>query len=544
MNDIHDTRDNAIQLNSKETLVHNSSKKDEYNLKKDNNIKNIDNITIERDTISTSLNTENQLNLEEENDSYSSKIKENKKNLNDLNAKKNKENKTLSENRNNFNKKNYKIINEVFKDISSEVDEPVLEFLIKNQDKPINEDIEQYNITSNHNNNRNNEIIEKENCTFSPLQSSSKLYKDSIPPLQLESQEPINNNKNNNNRISPKNERMYYPYPCLDNLTVNSVIYYYQLIAQYFLNNPDQVEVFRPVLYSLWTHNQWFYLIYSSMFYQWLLQYRLSFIPQLNIFIKASNRLFWYDTDHQTRKYYDVYQKVKQRLLDRSLWKGLYESIEELQKSQQPSPDQIQSALIRNRRIWVDFFHIISIFYFYYEKSMDMINEFRQVLNQQYEEYILDSPLVQQKGSVLSIDDIFVRGIIRHLSLIKHEETLIRYMERCTIFSSWNINPTTKVKLQSCLYSFTRPGGPTYPPRPVRVKSREVLGRLFPKGRFSRLLVNLFFRLLHPFYTVNSIFDWFFTDIPNTIKYHYNKVLNYLNFFRNVKKDKDKNKLE
>eukprot|EP01132_Coremiostelium_polycephalum_P003918 gene3918-4892_t len=357
----------------------------------------------------------------------------------------------------------------------------------------------------------------------------------SMPPLNLGGDSDSTTAATNTNSTYSS---IFFPYPCLDNLQDElqqqsqqqtpkkqpTTIYYYQLIAQYFLNNPDQVESYRPLLYTLWTSGQWFYLIYSSLFYMWLLEYRLSLIPQLNIFIKATNRLFWYDKDHNTTKYTEIYMTIKRKLLDRSLWNGINETT-----------DENNSNLTRNRRIWVDFYHIISVFYFYYEHSTDGLEEFRKNISQQYQDYILDPLFLQQQKiqqqqqqnnnndsldhfwGVLSVDDIFVRGVIRHLSLIKHEEILIRYIDRCIVFKDWSLNPTTKVKLQSCLYSLTKPGSPAYVPRSVRIASRNILDQLFPEGRLSRYTVNLFFRLLHPYYSAGSIIHWLYSTVKSYI---------------------------
>ncbi|EGC35529.1 hypothetical protein DICPUDRAFT_152145 [Dictyostelium purpureum] len=538
------------------------------------------------------------LNLESNNKHSSFKILEKKKSLDNLEL--NPFLKSLSEKRNNFIKKitqkvwstlnqatsddlstsqKDRIIQEVFKDISLEIDEPVFEYLTTLSDK----DIEKVN----------NNLNQSQPQSSSPINS---------PSIQSGSKSPttftIPTFKNSSKKDGILNN--YYPYPCLDvaakrlkltptayisntspstsmlNTSSSSTrigsgsstlgssgkgilnsstssgsgyhssgsgsgkenspnekeIYYYQLISQYFLNNPDKVELFRPLLQSLWTNNQWFYLIYGSMFFSWLLEYRLSLTPQLNILIKASNRLFWYDCDRYTRKYYQIYSTIKQKLVDRSLWNGLCEASKDLESTSSNDPDLMRTNLLRNRRIWIDFYHIISVFYFYYEKTNEGLDEFRYNINRQYQDFILDTiqkkhiasennnnnsnsnneptpGISSTKELVLSIDDLFVRGVIKHLNLIKHEETLIGYIDRCLVFKeNWDLNPTTKVKLQSCLYSLTKPGSPAYVPRSVRTKSRAVLDQLFPNGKFSRHTVNLFFRLLHPYYSIGSIIHW------------------------------------
>eukprot|EP00951_Prasinocladus_malaysianus_P003672 scaffold25986_cov53-Prasinocladus_malaysianus.AAC.1 len=61
-----------------------------------------------------------------------------------------------------------------------------------------------------------------------------------------------------------------------------------------------------------------------------------------------------------------------------------------------------------------------------------------------------------------------------------------------------NLEDVTRIKLQGELYMLTNPGGPRYPPAPVRKAAADTLDILFPHGALMRRTVNAVFRALHP----------------------------------------------
>ncbi|EFA81131.1 hypothetical protein PPL_05968 [Heterostelium album PN500] len=371
------------------------------------------------------------------------------------------------------------ILKELFRNVASELDDSVLEYLQCVENK------------------QSSPMRPKNFTSFSPLHLSADNV--SLPPMTLlneYSDSPIQITKLPHPPTA-FDKSQYHSYPILDDKSTPT-IYYYQLISQYFYNVPSEVDRFRPLLHSLW-NNHWFFLIFSSLFNQWILEYRLSLIPQVNVFIKATNRLFWHDMDNNTQRFKDVYLLLKKKLLDGSLWRGLNEAT---------NPND-EPLMLRNRRIWIDFYHIITVFYFYYELEVDQqsLDAFTNRVHIEYQDYINEKKEAEADQQ-LTVNDIFVRGIIRQLYLIKTEEVLIKYIELSILFKDWNLNAVTKIKLQSCLYSFSKPGSPFHMPRGVRVISRKSLDILFPDGKISRYTVNLFFRLLHPYYSAGSIVHW------------------------------------
>ncbi|GAM28556.1 hypothetical protein SAMD00019534_117320 [Acytostelium subglobosum LB1] len=393
------------------------------------------------------------------------------------------------------------ILKELFRNVTAELDDSVLEYL--------------QNRSSGKTGSNQKEL------PFSPLHlSDADHHPSNMPGSPLPQMSLVNEFSNspiNDVKLAQMHniDHLTHSYPILDDKD-KPVKYYYQLISQYFYNVPGEVERFRPLLHCLW-NNHWCILTFSSLFYLWLMEYRLSLIPQVNVFIKSTNKLFWHDLDFNTQKFKDIYFTLKQKLLDNSIWIGLNETTD--------SNDQ--GLMIRNRRLWIDFYHIITVFYFHYEDNVDKsdLDAFRQQMDVQYKKNIANRFDIAHDGSgnnissssssskgddqnQLSIDDIFVRGILRQLCLIKTEDVLIKYIECCTLFKDWNLNAVSKIKLQSCLYSFSKPGSPLHLPRGVRVASRQTLDTLFPEGKVSRYTVNLFFRLLHPYYSTSSIVHW------------------------------------
>lgn len=53
-------------------------------------------------------------------------------------------------------------------------------------------------------------------------------------------------------------------------------------------------------------------------------------------------------------------------------------------------------------------------------------------------------------------------------------------MNTCHDFEGVELRATTSTRLKTALYSFTAPGGPMYPTRPVRHAAWETLDVLFP----------------------------------------------------------------
>jgi len=110
------------------------------------------------------------------------------------------------------------------------------------------------------------------------------------------------------------------------------------------------------------------------------------------------------------------------------------------------------------------------------------------------------------------------------LQKLKIEPVLLHYLSRMSILQGLELRLSTSTRLKACLYSFTSPGGPTYPTRAVRHAARNTLDLLFPVGRYPRHVISLFFRLLYPWYWPSSCWN-FVVTCAMTIYYY---ILNLL----------------
>ncbi|PUZ58065.1 hypothetical protein GQ55_5G478900 [Panicum hallii var. hallii] len=110
------------------------------------------------------------------------------------------------------------------------------------------------------------------------------------------------------------------------------------------------------------------------------------------------------------------------------------------------------------------------------------------------------------------------------LQKLKIEPVLLHYLSRMSILQGLELRLSTSTRLKACLYSFTSPGGPTYPTRAVRHAAWNTLDLLFPVGRYPRHVISLFFRLLYPWYWPSSCWN-FVVTCAMTIYYY---ILNLL----------------
>ena len=70
--------------------------------------------------------------------------------------------------------------------------------------------------------------------------------------------------------------------------------------------------------------------------------------------------------------------------------------------------------------------------------------------------------------------------------------TVRLYLRNQSIVAGLELRLSTSTRLKACLYSFTSPGGPTYPTRAVRHAARNTLDLLFPVSTtFSPILIQL-----------------------------------------------------
>lgn len=125
-------------------------------------------------------------------------------------------------------------------------------------------------------------------------------------------------------------------------------------------------------------------------------------------------------------------------------------------------------------------------------------------------------PLPQRTtSSVLASNTaVYVMELTKHLRGITVETSLVHYLLTIPALSAVHLDVYSSNRLQVCLASFTSPGGPLYPTRPVRHAAMYALDTLFPGGRLARRLVSYLFRLLHPMQWPFSLGHWLVHSSP------------------------------
>ncbi|GBF87356.1 K-stimulated pyrophosphate-energized sodium pump protein [Raphidocelis subcapitata] len=98
--------------------------------------------------------------------------------------------------------------------------------------------------------------------------------------------------------------------------------------------------------------------------------------------------------------------------------------------------------------------------------------------------------------------DFVVAEVTETIPRVRSEQGLLSYLRALIALGPTlrerGLGVTTKLRLQSELYSLASRGPPHYAPHDVRQAARQVLDALFPMGRRSRQLVRFAFWLLNP----------------------------------------------
>ncbi|KAJ7564579.1 hypothetical protein O6H91_02G023900 [Diphasiastrum complanatum] len=248
---------------------------------------------------------------------------------------------------------------------------------------------------------------------------------------------------------------------------------FYEVLAEHYAQVPDDGKEILPLFVQLWSQS-FTSQIFALLFYQWLFEVATEesdgYIRYTTAFVEGANNIFWIDAQSNVRLFFPVYHYVFEIAMTSSHMNKL--------------PVQARRDLVL----------LLSRFFFFYEPAHRL------------QDFLDHYPSFSSFGGEAA--DVFVIELTDQLQKVKVEPVLLHYL-RCTkALEGVELQATTSTRLKTALYSFTSPGGPMYPTRPVRHAAWDTLDCLFPVGRLSRHIISLFFRLLHPYYWPVSFWNF------------------------------------
>ncbi|XP_024364031.1 uncharacterized protein [Physcomitrium patens] len=266
---------------------------------------------------------------------------------------------------------------------------------------------------------------------------------------------------------------------------------FYEVFAQHYAQVPEDGKEILPLFLQLWSQS-FVSQIFALLFHRWWIR-QLFEIPRQEsegslrystAFVEGASNIFWIDLQSNVRRFYSMFNYTfEEVVLDNG---------------------RLSSFPIQARQ---DLLLLLSRYMLYYEPA-DRLRY-----------YLKNFP--KTGNVVLEPADMFVTELTDQLQKVKVEPVLLHYLTNMKALKGVELRATTSTRLKTALYSFTAPGGPMYPTRPVRHAAWETLDVLFPVGRHSRHLISLFFRLLHPYYWPVSAWNFTIT----TIKAMYAKIM-------------------
>ncbi|KAL3700962.1 hypothetical protein R1sor_018984 [Riccia sorocarpa] len=241
---------------------------------------------------------------------------------------------------------------------------------------------------------------------------------------------------------------------------------FYEVLAEHYVQVPEDAKEVLPLFLQLWSQS-FASQIFTLLLYQWLFEVPSAtesdgYLRYSTAFVEGASNIFWIDLQSNEQRFFPLYHYALEEVVTN-------------RKPQGKVTNQAQRDLVL----------MMSRFFFFYEPAVHL------------EKLLGHFPPFP--GSATP-SDLFVIELTDQLQTVKVEPVLIKYLECTKILKGVELRVTTSTRLKTALYSFTSPGGPLYPTRPVRHAAWETLDYLFPIGRTSRHLISLGFRLMHPYY--------------------------------------------
>ncbi|PUZ58064.1 hypothetical protein GQ55_5G478900 [Panicum hallii var. hallii] len=267
---------------------------------------------------------------------------------------------------------------------------------------------------------------------------------------------------------------------------------FYEILANHFVRMPESGRRILELIVQLWSQS-FASNIFALLFHKWLFEAPVDgkeiSLRYSSALVQGATNVFWIDIQTNTRHFLSLYHYL---LEDVAL-----------------VPDRLTKISLQAGR---DLFLLLSRFMFFYDQD-HLLSSFLEHFPTFPNSFLVGGPA-----------DYFVIELTDQLQKLKIEPVLLHYLSRMSILQGLELRLSTSTRLKACLYSFTSPGGPTYPTRAVRHAAWNTLDLLFPVGRYPRHVISLFFRLLYPWYWPSSCWN-FVVTCAMTIYYY---ILNLL----------------
>jgi len=278
------------------------------------------------------------------------------------------------------------------------------------------------------------------------------------------------------------------------NLEIDRRWYYYELLATYYYSTEKKElgyvmnNIISPLCSKLWSLEH-FPSIFALIFHRWLVETDAGtegsgWIMRFNIFLKGAYQLFWFDIHHDTHRLWPIYVRLRDKMFATSSPFFAVSPNRGFDKPSSPSSDA-------KRRIRDDFACVLCRFYYYYSTRPERVGNF--CINQLQLENGLDT---------------YVLELVKQLRGIKNEKVLARYLKCTSTLPLESLKLSSRNKLYATLNELLLPGAPLYPTEKVSIQAELTMNLLYPQGKWSRSLINMFFKVLRPFYIPQLVFGY------------------------------------
>ncbi|KAF0918282.1 hypothetical protein E2562_023360 [Oryza meyeriana var. granulata] len=223
---------------------------------------------------------------------------------------------------------------------------------------------------------------------------------------------------------------------------------FYEILANHFVRVPESGRRILDLIVQLWSQS-FASNIFALLFHRWLFEVPLDgkevSLRYSSALVQGATNVFWIDIQTNTRHFLSLYNYL----------------LEEVALV----PDQLSKISVQAGR---GLFLLLSRFMLFYDQD-HLLPSFLEHFPTFPNSFLVGGPA-----------DYFVIELTDQLQKLKVEPVLLHYLSRMTILQGLELRMSTSTRLKACLYSFTSPGGPTYPTRAVRHAAWNTLDLLFP----------------------------------------------------------------